>query len=1183
MIPRLCRCLLIGLLFTATAAAGGTADLATAQLDEDFGLQGEYVGVNQAMQVIARGDGEFDIVIWEGGLPGAGAKPNPRRIESEIDVVEDLIKSMELTRVERNSPTLGREAPAGAQVLFDGSQASADQNWVGGKISEEGWLIEGTKTKATFGDYRLHVEFRTPWAPELEGQKRGNSGIYHQARYETQILDSFGLEGLDNETGGIYTVSAPSVNACFPPLSWQTYDVDFTAARFDEAGKKTANARMTVRLNGIMVQNDIEVPTSTRASPLKEGPEPGPIYLQNHGDPVRFRNIWLLPRDANREARRPLLPGFERFVGTGSTSIADAGDLLIHGLACNACHSQSNPALTMVPDQRGPDLSEVGGRVRHDALVAMIADPHSAKPNTTMPDPWPGLDAATRRTNAAKIASYLILEGKGQIVDRTVPSVIVERGKDLYHSVGCVACHPSQEGAGTPKATSVPLGELHSKYTVSSLAAFLRNCNQIRPGIRMPALVGEASDAVAIAGYLTRQVTKSDVPRRFKRKVYRGKWDKLPNFDELEVVLSDESIGLKIGDIQPKNQFGVVFEANLLIESDGQYEFILRSDDGSRVRIGENELTHDGIHPATDQRATFELKAGIYPIRVEYFDGGGQIELSLDMVDPQLGRADVSNWIVEPELGTNQLDLMPSDFQADEWLVAEGRELFAKSGCVNCHEFAGASSARRSAPSLADLRPSEGCLSSNVPSTAVDYRLGATQVTAISAALDRPRPTQEPTDQDDETNQVHLSLAALNCYACHVRDSIGGPESSRDSHFTTTIPEMGWEGRLPPSLDGVADKLNDEYLTSVLKNGANARDYMNTRMPAFHDEKLRQLIDALVRADRSVEMQSTKSGLTEEQTIINGRKLCGDEGLSCIKCHSFGGDKGGGLGAIDMLLMPDRLRESWFQRYLQDPTKYRPGTRMPNSFVDGRSAIVDINDGSPPLQIDAMWKYLSLGDQAKPPRGLNQAAIILAADQRPRIYRNFFTDASARGIGVAYPGDHNLLWDAERMSLSRVWKNEFVDASMHWVGRGQGRQKPQGDAVVSIDDSMPIARLDSLDAAWPTESARGLGYRFIGYQLIRDGTPRFEYEFGENRVLDIPKELADGFERLLAVRSNEDLVAQFGSGKIRPMSNDRFMINDQFTVQVDGIELEVIQVDGKDCLRGRIPSGTRTITQIIRW
>lgn len=291
----------------------------------DFRLQGEYAGkVNYengetavGIQVIALGDGAFHAVFYLGGLPGAGwdkklnHESDGKLVGDEV-VFEHLLGSGRLrdgqitllgptgnpvgmvTKTERKSPTLGAEPPAGAVVIFDGKNADAFKN---GKVSPEGWLMEGSDTLEKFGSCRLHLEFRTPFMPSARGQARGNSGCYLQSRYEVQVLDSFGLAGKNNECGGLYEIKDPDVNMCLPPLSWQTYDIDYTAAKYDAAGTKTADARITVRHNGVVVQDDVPLPRSTRAAPLKEGPEPGPLHLQNHGNPVRFRNIWLVKKD----------------------------------------------------------------------------------------------------------------------------------------------------------------------------------------------------------------------------------------------------------------------------------------------------------------------------------------------------------------------------------------------------------------------------------------------------------------------------------------------------------------------------------------------------------------------------------------------------------------------------------------------------------------------------------------------------------------------------------------------------------------------------------------------------------------------------------------------------------------------------------------------------------------------
>jgi hypothetical protein len=143
-------------------------------------------------------------------------------------------------------------------------------------------------TKKAYRDFRLHIEF-------LIMHEKGNSGVYLQNRYEVQVLDSFGLKGENNECGGIYTKVAPSVNMCFPPLAWQTYDIDFTAAKFDKDGKKAANARATVKHNGVTIHDNVEISDKTGGGQA-EGPTPGALQLQNHGNPVFYRNIWIIEK-----------------------------------------------------------------------------------------------------------------------------------------------------------------------------------------------------------------------------------------------------------------------------------------------------------------------------------------------------------------------------------------------------------------------------------------------------------------------------------------------------------------------------------------------------------------------------------------------------------------------------------------------------------------------------------------------------------------------------------------------------------------------------------------------------------------------------------------------------------------------------------------------------------------------
>jgi len=290
----------------------GPEYLEPAEGGRDFAHQGEYEGAGHGAQVIARGRGEFAATLHEGGLPGAGATGEPLQaigrddgdtvrftgdFDAELREGTLRVQTAEgethlMRRVQRESPTLGAAAPDGAVVLFGDGDLSAFSE---AKLDPRGFLAAGATTRETFGSFTLHVEFRLPFMPEATGQWRGNSGVYLQNRYEIQVLDSFGLAGEANECGAIYEQRRPDVNMAFPPLSWQTYDIDFTAARFDASGAKVAPAVVTVRHNGVPIHEGVEL-TGPTGQGDPEGPTPGPLLFQDHWNPVVYRNLWLVPR-----------------------------------------------------------------------------------------------------------------------------------------------------------------------------------------------------------------------------------------------------------------------------------------------------------------------------------------------------------------------------------------------------------------------------------------------------------------------------------------------------------------------------------------------------------------------------------------------------------------------------------------------------------------------------------------------------------------------------------------------------------------------------------------------------------------------------------------------------------------------------------------------------------------------
>jgi hypothetical protein len=197
---------------------------------------------------------------------------------------------------------------AGAVVLFDGKDTS---HWVKRRteqpapwpVSDGVWQVKGgdIATKENYDNFYLHLEWMEPDMPNARGQAKGNSGIGLQGRYEIQLLDSYGWKVPGKgDCGAVYGQVAPLINACKPPLQWQTMDIIYRAPRVDGAGMLTEKPRVTVIQNGIAVQDNTEIqkPTGIEYGDT-DMTKPGPVVLQDHGHPLKFRSIWLLPLPAS--------------------------------------------------------------------------------------------------------------------------------------------------------------------------------------------------------------------------------------------------------------------------------------------------------------------------------------------------------------------------------------------------------------------------------------------------------------------------------------------------------------------------------------------------------------------------------------------------------------------------------------------------------------------------------------------------------------------------------------------------------------------------------------------------------------------------------------------------------------------------------------------------------------------
>lgn len=200
-----------------------------------------------------------------------------------------------------------------------------------------------------------------------------------------------------------------------------------------------------------------------------------------------------------------------------------------------------------------------------------------------------------------------------------------------------------------------------------------------------------------------------------------------------------------------------------------------------------------------------------------------------------------------------------------------------------------------------------------------------------------------------------------------------------------------------------------------------------------------------------------------------------------------------------MTRFPKRLRHEWYLAYVENPQRFRPGTRMPAAWPEGKVFYPDILSGDAGNQIESVWRYVSLA-KPRPPVGLGNDPIELVATDKPVIYRNFIEGAGPRAIGIGFPERVNIAWDAEAFRLALAWKGSFIDARRHWSGRGEGFQPPMGDAVFSPDAGPCVAILPAIDAPWPAEPVRKRGGRFGGYALDDKGRPTFRWSLPAEKI-----------------------------------------------------------------------------------
>jgi len=774
-----------------------------------------------------------------------------------------------------------------------------------------------------------------------------------------------------------------------------------------------------------------------------------------------------------------------------------------HG--CAACHG--GPA----PSDPAPAL-DVAGALRPPRAIAELLDAHE-------PALFAGLDARERDETRLALTHFLVARGGPVLADDRAPAGVdaatLERGRQLYHSVGCVACHAPYEDAATlarPLWDFPEVFEAHAvaasdsvrnpealpdvtrRWTLASLASYLADPVRLHRDGRMPSLALTAAEAEDLAAYLWFEARVDGgahlalAPGLALEYFESSFGDDTADFDAL-VPVRRAVVTSFFADLEHRDDdFGLRFRGLVDVPATGEYVFHTTSDDGSMLSIdGRLVVDNRGQHPLEERSGAVHLDAGRHALEVTYFEHMGGDGLEVRWEGPGFPKR---------ELGFDVLTHVRADLGApsrglpiDPALARRGRDHVDRLGCAACHAPEGV--VAPSAPPLAELDAARGCLDERSEGAHPHFSLSSGERASLAAAV-RSRTTPPP---PNACERLAHELSRLGCGACHVRGAeLAGPDDERRSYFQVERGlDLGDEGRLPPSLDGAGGKLRPAWLASVLTGDGRARPYMKTRMPRFGAENVAELPALFAECDAA--QRDEREPAFSVDAVASGRELAGTGGLGCIQCHELAGHPSIGIPAVDLAHVTERLYPGWFRSLLMDPVALKMNTRMPAFWVDGKSPVKTLYDGDPSAQVDALWSYLSLGSSMPLPRGLVPlpGEYEVEVTDEPVCVGVFMEGVGPRTVCVGLPERVHYAFDVEHSRLALAWRGRFLDARGTWHGRAGQLEKPAGEDVLEFPPGEALMMLDERDDAWPAEVGRAAGYHVLGRSVGVSRRPEFRY------------------------------------------------------------------------------------------
>lgn len=712
-----------------------------------------------------------------------------------------------------------------------------------------------------------------------------------------------------------------------------------------------------------------------------------------------------------------------------------------------------------------------------DAIRAFIADPRAVRPATRMPNALHAVPENQRREVIEDLVHFLASQRSADAAEPVPTEVLpddLKRGEQLFRTIGCAACHGAND-----------LQFLARETWHAALARFLRDPLATHPGGLMPDMHLSADDAAAIAAFLLREQAADDhgavTPVRapglrteyFERPMSN---DGVPDSDHAATrVFVSPQVRLCNG--HREDDFALHFAGEIEIPTTGDYVFYIGSDDGSMLSIDDQVvIDNGGPHSFSFKQHRMHLDAGWHPIKVRYWEITIDNDLRLDWKGPDFAREEVP----AARLAHSSLRLDPKfrPLSIDAQRAARGGEHFKSLGCIRCH-----ADAPPSEKPFDSLDPNRGCLASDMPAGAPSYALSDAERTSLRELVGHASALGTPLEPKDA---VTHAMQRLGCVACHVRGELGPPRE-RDAIFTADgSAELGDQGRLPPRLDGVGDKLRPEALAAQLDEGTKIRPYMRTRMPRFGGDALKGLATAFVAADHDRQHDLTIPFSPE--SAIAGRTLVGSGGVSCITCHTVNGRASLGVPAVDLGTMNARLRPGWFVAFLENPPAFSPGTRMTRFWLPNERIFPQVCGGDALKQRGAIWNYLSLRDAMPTPPGLAVTAgeYELVPGATPILFGTFMRDVSPRTVCVGYPDLVHVAFDAQHGRLAKAWRGAFMNAKGTWDGRAGQLESPLSKSTIDLPPGPAFAVLSGREVEWPSG---GIVYR--GMSLDAERRPAF--------------------------------------------------------------------------------------------